>query len=1094
MTPRVPPRQLTSAQRAALHARTDMEASTRSALAYLTGEHAASPEPQQQRVAASTSTPHAQGDVSAQIENVQPTPAQRRRTNASNRAQVGGLQAVATPPSPVAPSPARERGVPGSEASRPVSIAETWAPDIARIFKNKAPVLKHIPIRARAAVLRSFTTCVWAPVQAANDERRAQAYIRLFMFARCILLALPKKKTRNAQRSNVQEILHRVRMWDQGDTQALWSAVEAKEKSHKLTRRTERPQHEQNAERAIRLAHEGALGKAANALQSNGIHAATSAVQQKLLEKHPQVVPHTEHDNAAPVPTQQHRALLEKAEPADIILCIKRFPRASAGGGTGLTPAHIKELARMPEANDVTGLVPALAQLVTLMAKGHVPARVSPWFLGAPLTPLRKRDGGVRPIAVGETLRRLVASWLMHKVSAKAAALLQPHQVGVATKSGAEAAVHAVRAMADELGTRSEFGLLQIDWQNAFNLVSRSAFLHQVDVHLPELAPWAHLCYGPGRHAHLWTSRFQLASVRGVQQGDPLGPLLFALALHPVIAELRKCIDHWQREADAVSTTDDRSLLLGFYIDDGFIVARHHVLQRAHAYLDGQCARAAGLQLGSKCELWWPTQPPPAERARYSTRIRINATGGTSLLGAHIGTHEHTRAQFTSAVRTLAPLMQRLGELRDAHVAFSLLRACFGVCRVNYALRATPADSTDEGAHIFDDLTAGALRRLSMAPITDEALAEMRLPVKLDSLDEPHFGIGLTSATDVAPAAYLASVCATRAIASRLKLDGAWRSLSDNTHVLHAHESLRRQAARAKNFSPTSMPTVAEMAEMAEMGDAHADSTPTQAQLTQLVHAGRRAQIPAGCARTAAFRASLALPGAKDWLRCMPMPAHGTHIRDRYFRAWLAFFARAHTRPQHVTACPRPKCRTPLDAHGDHLAHCACSAVGEFSPIIRRHDALVRAIAEAQCNAGRRAKVEPHSATRGAQSRPDILATNERGEVDVLDVAVTHSFRKSECARKPPQVVLNAAHGSKLHQHRAYAAAHDATIVPMVFAVSGAWHFASHAYMARIVHDIAARSDQPLSMVRARTFQRIAATLVTGNARALLAGISTPLW
>ena len=225
---------------------------------------------------------------------------------------------------------------------------------------------------------------------------------------------------------------------------------------------------------------------------------------------------------------------------------------------------------------------------------------------------------------------------------------------------------------------------------------------------------------------------------------------------------------------------------------------------------------------------------------------------------------------------------------------------------------------------------------------------------------------------------------------------------------------------------------------MATLDETHGDGAQTRAQLAEIVHAARQALMPSGCARTQAFRATLSMSGANDWPRCMPRPAQGTHIRDSYFRAWLAFYARTHTRPLRLTSCPRLKCCTPLDAHGDHFARCACSAACEFSLIIRRHDQLVRELALALSSACRRAKVEPRALTRRAHSRPDVLASNERGEVDVLDVALTHTFCDAECARAAQQTQLKNTYNSKLYQHRAYATLHDALIVPLVFAVPGA--------------------------------------------------------
>ena len=50
---------------------------------------------------------------------------------------------------------------------------------------------------------------------------------------------------------------------------------------------------------------------------------------------------------------------------------------------------------------------------------GKVPEDVCPTFYGANLTALSKPDGGVRPIAVGFTLRRLVGKILSKKLREK---------------------------------------------------------------------------------------------------------------------------------------------------------------------------------------------------------------------------------------------------------------------------------------------------------------------------------------------------------------------------------------------------------------------------------------------------------------------------------------------------------------------------------------------------------------------------------------------------------------------------------------------------------------------------------------------------
>ena len=85
------------------------------------------------------------------------------------------------------------------------------------------------------------------------------------------------------------------------------------------------------------------------------------------------------------------------------------FPNGSIAGLDGISPQILKDLTA--KSNRQTGLnfLRALTNLVNVILEGKVPFELRPYFFGAKLIALKKPDGGLRPIAVGNTFRRLSA-------------------------------------------------------------------------------------------------------------------------------------------------------------------------------------------------------------------------------------------------------------------------------------------------------------------------------------------------------------------------------------------------------------------------------------------------------------------------------------------------------------------------------------------------------------------------------------------------------------------------------------------------------------------------------------------------------------
>ena len=128
------------------------------------------------------------------------------------------------------------------------------------------------------------------------------------------------------------------------------------------------------------------------------------------------------------------------------------------------------------------------------LANAEVPPAVVDGIRVARLVVLRKPNGRVRALAVGDVLRRLVGRVLAQHFAPHFQQACMPHQYGLSTRTGAEA-VSRLRRAATEACPRVT--VLSVDAVGAFDHVARGSILDALHSRreLQPLLPYARQFY-----------------------------------------------------------------------------------------------------------------------------------------------------------------------------------------------------------------------------------------------------------------------------------------------------------------------------------------------------------------------------------------------------------------------------------------------------------------------------------------------------------------------------------------------------------------------------------------------------------------------
>ena len=155
---------------------------------------------------------------------------------------------------------------------------------------------------------------------------------------------------------------------------------------------------------------------------------------------------------------------------------------------------------------------------------------------------------------------------------------------------------------------------------------------------IPSLSAWMEFCSSGQPLLPLGGN--SIHSCRGVQQGDPMGPLRFALTVHPIIKRIKAIVLGLELNA--------------CYLDDGTLVGHPEHLTTALHIIE-QDGPMVGLQLTRGKTLLFIPEEADASKSPVPPEIPTTRSG-FFLLGSPIGTPSFCEEVFQERINKVGSL------------------------------------------------------------------------------------------------------------------------------------------------------------------------------------------------------------------------------------------------------------------------------------------------------------------------------------------------------------------------------------------------------------------------------------------------------
>ena len=351
-------------------------------------------------------------------------------------------------------------------------------------------------------------------------------------------LLLQKPSARSKAKDHTRCLKKRITLWKEGKVNELLS--EGSEIQKRLG--SSKKKKEANERGFIRLMLEGKVGQALKLVDASnevsGVHDLSEDILTQLKDKHPVgIEPDPQVLDSREVPRVEE--VVFDAIDAETV---QKAARKISGSG-GPTKVDADTWKHMICAKAFGKLSNEFAEQIALLARRicieEIPFDYLDMLWACRLVPLIKHETGVRPIGIGETLRRIIGKCVIDVLSNDVQQAAGTLQTCAGVQSGIEAAIHAMSRTFNEEWCEA---VILVDAENAFNRLNRKAALHNIQRTCPYLYQFLNNSYKSPSKLHLGDGSF-IYSKEGVTQGDPLAMPKYSLSTRGLIDSLKRKVN-----------------------------------------------------------------------------------------------------------------------------------------------------------------------------------------------------------------------------------------------------------------------------------------------------------------------------------------------------------------------------------------------------------------------------------------------------------------------------------------------------------------------------------------------------------------------